>query len=297
MSDANSNGILALCRACAATVVALFTAVSVQAQTFINPGTTTVLDVTLSSEDCFTYPDQELAIGPKRTCLADADAATTQPIEVLAASGISSDPDTFFGQEVLAIGTLYQTIQIPLPGAEELHSPVLPVQIGTEVSWSGGMIVAGLDSTFAQVVATLQIRDITDATGSDLGPVVASNTFLFERTDADFEITIPDGTITAIADFLNLIEIVDISNRSGADVTALLVRGRTYAIELEARCDVQVPIFGFASCLFSSSALTTLGITPSDLFTPIDDDGFRVTDFTVTVGSDPVQDLLGTGGN
>lgn len=265
-----------------------------QAQTVVLPGTTTQIDISTTLERCVEDAPSTSGIPATTTCLADADALDGPPLRVLAASGLSSDPDSFFGQTVVSVATLFATIQIPVP-AGGAYSPVLPVQIATEVTWSGGTVVAGIDSTFAQVVATFQVRDITDAAANPPGPVVASDTFLFERTDADFEIIIPDElSVSAIADFLNLINIVDISNSSGTDFTALLVRGRTYALELEAKCDVQVPIFGFGACLFSSDVLTDLGLPDNDLFPALENDGFSATNISVTVGSDPVENLLGS---
>lgn len=264
-----------------------------QAQTLVSPGTTTIIPIANSANDCVQEASIVAGVQPVTTCSADATAPV--PLQVLAASGISSDPDTFFGQTVVSIAKLIQNIQIPVP-AQGAYSPALPVQIATEAAWSGGMVVAGLDSTFAQVVATFQIRDITDATADNPGPVVASDTFLFERTDADFEISIPDNALDFV-DFLNLIDIVDVSNSSGTDITAFLVRGRTYAIELEAKCDVQAPIFGFGACLYSGNVLTALGLPAGDLLTLVENDGFSATDITVTVASDPIQNLLSSLGN
>jgi len=265
------------------------------AQTDVFPGTSTVIDITTSAVDCME-DESDLGGGsvlPKTECYVEATA--DRSIQVLAASGISSDPNNFFGQTVVAAGRLIQTIQIPVP-AEGAYSPSLPVQIATEATWSGGMVVAGIDSTFAQVSGTLQIRDVTNATVDAPGPVVASNTFLFERVDADFEIEIPSDASDFVS-FLNLIEVVDISASSGVDITAILVRGHTYAVELEAKCDVQVPVVGFGVCLYSSNALVELGIPSSDLFAAVENDGFQFSDITVTVGSDNVENLLGALGN
>ena len=283
MYRVRSNRALTTCRVFAAIAATLVGAATGQAQTVVLPGTTTVIDITTSAEDCFE--DASVLTGvvqPVTECVSDAPASL--PLQVLAASGISSDPNDFFGQTVLSVGKLIQEIQIPVPAGGAFSSS-LPVQIATEVTWSGGMVVAGIDSTFAQVAGTFQVRDLTT------GLVVASNTFLFERADADFEISVPESPSDFLA-FLNLIEVVDVSNSSGADITVFLVRGRTYAIELEAKCDVQVPILGFGVCLYSSNALSVLGLPESDLFTAIDNDGFSATDITVTVGSDNVQDLF-----
>jgi hypothetical protein len=278
-----------------ASTVMLTGLASAGAQVQVLPGTTTVLDITTSAETCFTDATSSGGIEPVKDCFPDADANPDTQLRVLAVSGLSDNPDTFFGQTVQAIGTLSQVIEIPVASTDP-SSDVLPVQIATEVTWSGGTVVAGLDSTFAQVVATFQVRDVTDA---DDGPVVVSDTFLFERTDADFDIPLPDqGAVNAIADFLNLIDIVDISNSSGTDVTVLLARGRQYQIEIEAKCDVQVPILGFGACLFSSDLLDVLNLDlpTGNGFPALDNDGFSATNISVTVGSDPVQDLFLFGG-
>ncbi|MEE4376567.1 MAG: hypothetical protein V2J55_03530 [Candidatus Competibacteraceae bacterium] len=271
-------------------MTALLGATSVRAETLVVPGTTTEIDITASAGSCVTEEPVTGAIPATADCVANANASDGAPLRVLAASGLSSDPETFFGQNVLSVATLSSNIQIPVPSGGA-YSSVLPVQIATEVAWSGGAIVAGIDSTFAQVAATFQIRDVTDATVSDPGPVVASDDLLFERIDADFDIIIPEDA-SAVADYLNLIEIVDITNSSGTDITAYLVRGRTYAIEIEAKCDVQVPVLGFGACLFSSDVLTLLNLPENALFPALNDDGFSATNISVTVASDPVQDLL-----
>jgi hypothetical protein len=265
-----------------------------QSPDIVLPGTTTLFDVFTSSEDCTTDAIDTGGIAPRALCKADADALDGPQLRVTATSGLSTDPDAFFGQQVSSVATLSRSIQIPVP-ASGPYSPVLPVQIATEVAWSGGAIAAGIDTTLVQVVATFQIRDITDATSESPGPVVASDTFLFERTDADFEIPL-NADATALADLVNTVDLVDISNSSGTDVTALLKRGRTYRLELEAKCDVQVPIVGFGVCFFSKDLLQSISINiPFPLFLEFfANDGFSVSDFTVAVGSDPLQDLFGT---
>jgi hypothetical protein len=256
----------------------------------VGPGTTTQLDIKESSEDCSTDASVPGGDAPTAVCSADADAPDGPQLRITALSL----PNTS-GQRALSVATLSRSIQIPMPTSGP-YSPVLPVQIATEVAWSGGAIVAGIETTFEQVVGTFQLRDITDAATESPGPVVASDTFLFERTDADFEIPVPTD-YSGIAGFVNLVEFVDISNSSGADVTALLERGRTYRIELEAKCEVEVPYLGYGVCLFSKDAQALLPglVTPAaNGFPAWDNDGFAVSDITVTVGSDPVQGLAVT---
>jgi hypothetical protein len=265
-----------------------------QSPDIVLPGTTTQFDVLTSSEDCTTDAIDTGGIAPQAYCTADADALDGPQLRVIATSGLSTDPDSFFGQSVSSVANLSHSIQIPVP-ASGPYSQVLPVQIATEVAWSGGAIAAGIDTTLVQVVATFQVRDITDATPESPGLVVASDTFLFERTDADFEIPL-NADASALIDLVNTIDIVNISNSSGADVTALLERGRTYRIELEAKCDVQVPIVGFGVCFFSKDLLENISINiPFPNFPALfENDGFSVSDITVAVGSDPLQDLFGT---
>jgi len=268
--------------------------VHAQSPDIVLPGTTTHFDALTSSENCTTFVDDTGGgIAPQAWCTADADAQDGPQLRVAAASGLSTDPDAFFGQSVSSVATLSRSIQIPIP-ASVPYSPVLPVQIATEVAWSGGTIAVGLDTTFVQVVATFQVRDITGATAGSPGPVVASDTFLFERTDADFDL--PAGAdAEEIAGLVNNIYLVNITSSSGTGMTALLERGRTYRIELEAKCDVQVPVLGFGVCFFSKDLppyFVVRGSPDGQLF--FDNDGFSVSDITVAVGSDPLQDLLGT---
>jgi hypothetical protein len=260
-----------------------------QSPDIVLPGTTTQLYIGESSENCSTEFYDVYPFGGQEFCFADADALDGPQLRVIA----GSRPDNCC-ESYASVATLSRSIQIPVPTSGP-YSPMLPVQVATEVAWSGGTIVAGLASAFAQVVATFQIRDITDATTESPGPVVASDTFLFERTDTDFQIPVSSG-VYAIADFVNLIEVVDISNSSGADVTAVLERGRTYRIELEAKCEVEVALAGFGICVFSKDMLTLLGLVSpaANGFPATDNDGFAVSDITVTVGSDPVQGLAVT---
>jgi len=272
-----------------------------QSVDIVLPGTTTQFDIASSSGNCSTkattrcfnrYSNTtEQCIGANNymttICSADADPLDNGPqLRVIAASSFSIYSNT----EVESIATLSRSIQVPVPTSGP-YSTSLPVQVATEVAWSGGAIVAGFDLVNVQVIATFQIRDVTDATAESPGPVVASDTFLWERTDADLQVPFGAGAVFTLVNLLP--EFVDISNSSGTDVTALLERGRTYRIELEAKCVVDVPWAGWGVCLFSKDAPELLSlVTPVTTGFPAwDNDGFAVSDFTVTVGSDPVQGL------
>jgi hypothetical protein len=168
------------------------------------------------------------------------------------------------------------------------------VQIATEASWDGLMFALGLNTTFAQVIATLQVRDTTT------GEVVASDTFLNERVDAEFDPSLLRGNILGATNA----EIVTYS--SGTDLTAYLARGRNYAIEVEAKCEISVPLLGAAVCtfydavpelpdlreLFPNGGNAQQASRRLGLFEIFDGDGFDVIDITVTVASDPIEALL-----
>ncbi len=179
-------------------------------------------------------------------------------------------------------------------------SQTLPVQISTEVSWSGLMFAVGVNSTFAQVAATLQVRD------SETGEVIASDTFLFERVDADFDPALLE------LDVLSSVDAKIIKYGSGSDITAYLKRGRNYIVEVEAKCEVSVPLLaGGAACSFYSetpqvisdlvalfpqqqrdnpeSELTAEQLGIDKIF---QGQGFSVPNITVAVPSDPIEALL-----
>lgn len=224
-----------------------------------------------------------------------ADPTLDSPLQVLAITGLllgfsTGDPDK--DQRVSSTATLINQIRIPEP-VDGLFSEVLRVQVATEIRWGGGIVVTGVDSTYGQVSATLQVRDVTDATVDDPGPVIASDTFLFERIDAFIDID-PSGGITKVLEILELLDLKDIANSTGSDVTAWLKRGRTYAIELQAKCQVGGVVLGFGLCTFTPDFLTELGIdAPPGVGPLFEDDGFAVGDIHVTVASDPVQDFVG----
>ena len=216
-------------------------------------------------------PESGDGIAVDATCRTEETGGTSGPrhLEVNSHTGFTTE-DLPTGQEAVAVATLINEISIPEAPASG-GSDVLPVQIATEVNWSGVLLAAGVNSTFAQVVATLQARDM------ETNEVVASNTFLFERVDADLTLNVIDA-----------LEGMDLTNSSGADITALMKRGRTYRIEVEAKCHVSVPLMGAALCTFIDSPVGLPGA--DDL---LGGDGFDVKSITVTVAGDPVETLLG----
>ena len=240
--------------------VALLGAIPVQAQTLIMPGESIVLNTADQAPVC---SGQDSGAPVTRDCQTNG-----RHLDVVVVSGISAD-ELLDPQTGSAIATLSNEILIP---DSTTGSQVLPVQIATEVSWSGALIVGGFNNTFAQVIATLQVRDTTT------GLVVASDTFLFERADA-----------TLTLDVLSIGSGARIANSTGTDITAFLVRGRTYAIEVEAKCDMAVPLLGAAACTFFDN-VNAGDLVFSSLFIG---DGFDIGAITVSVESDPVEQLLG----
>ena len=256
--------------------ICLAFAPTAQAETSVSPGTSMVLsvsdDLTCATDGYGPNSDEGANIAIKLNCATNDEDYTVNPrhLNVNAVSGISTTqlPD---GQKATSVATLINEISIPEAAAFG-GSEVLPVQIATEVSWSGILLAGGLNSTFAQVVATLQVRNVTT------GNVVASNTFLFERVDADLTLEIIDA-----------VEGIDITNSTGVDITALLIRGQIYTIEVEVKCEMSIPLLGLgvAACSFWDGGASIPGTVA--LF---DGDGFDVDDITVTVATDPVEVLL-----
>jgi len=126
-----------------------------------------------------------------------------------------------------AVGRIGNTIQIPALESGQVGSEVLAAQFSTEVAWNGLLWNRRISiPSWAQVVATLQLRDLTT------GAVVASNTFLNERADLEFVLPENFGDFTFFAYGWR-----SVKNASGVDLTAQIVRGRDYRIEIEAKCE------------------------------------------------------------
>jgi hypothetical protein len=135
-----------------------------------------------------------------------------------------------------AVGRIGNTIQIPVLESGQVGSEVLAAQISTEVEWNGLLWNRRISiPSWAQIVATLQLRDLTT------GSVVASNTFLNERADLDSTLPANFGDFSAFA-----YGWTSVQNASGVDLTAQLVRGRTYRIEIEAKCEDLSVVFPVA---------------------------------------------------
>jgi hypothetical protein len=269
---------------------------SSQAQLLLQPGAQATIAIDSVASDCTTdesVAGTKFAGSPITACLDDPGAETQ--LEVFAASAFSSQFQLFTGtfssiQNHSATARLISEVEVETP-SEEPYSSTLKMQVATEAAWSGGFIAAGAPSTFGQVTATLQLRDVTDATESDPGPVIASDTFFVERFDSTFDLEV--GSVSSsLVDLLNQVDAIDVSNSSGADLTAWVRRGRTYQIELEVKCDVGAPAFGFAICMFSgASAADELQLSSTNpLAVVLANDGFRIAPIEVRVDSDPVQD-------
>ena len=249
---------------------ALLGTIPVQAQILIMPGESIVLD----TEDGAACEELDSGPGVQTNCFFEsADIAVVRNLNVAVVSDITLEgEDLLQPQTGSATATMINQVLIP-------DSPngiqILPVQIATEVSWLGYLIVGGFNNTFAQVSATLQVRNTTT------DQVVASDTFLFERADASLTL-----------DALEVISGTMISNGTGTDITALLERGQTYAIEVEAKCDMAVPFVGGAACLFLHNANSSIDNLPFAVGA-FSANGFDIGAITVTVASDAVEDLLG----
>lgn len=235
----------------------------VQAQTVILPGESIVLNSADAPPEC---SGEDSGVPVTRECQTNE-----RHLDVAAVSGISSE-ELLDSQTGSTLATLINQILIP---ESANASQVLAVDVATEVAWSGALIVGGFNNTFAQVIATLQVRNTTT------GQVVASDTFLFERADAKL----------AILDAIDIVSGVKITNSTGTNITAFLERGQIYAIEVEAKCDIAVPSLGGSACTFFDDVASVITIIPfSSAFVG---DGFDVGPITVTVASDPVEGLLG----
>lgn len=295
MNSVGSNPLLlAFCSVVVAAGASVWGALPAAAQPVeLAPGTKTTIGVEETTPDCSTAEsvsgsNVQTFWSPSTLCVAEP--TSDPPLQVFAISAFSAKSpfaETTFSslQNLSATARLVRDIEIPLP-AEEPFLSNLWAHVATEVAWSGGFVAAGTPSTYAQITGTLQVRDLST------GLVIASNTFFTERFDSELALPTSIG-FGGLVDALNQVNAVDVSSSSGADVKALLQRGRTYAIEVEAKCDVGAPAFGFAFCLFAGDVVGELGL-PSDhpLVGVFADDGFLVAPFEVTVDSDAVEDAL-----
>lgn len=193
-----------------------------------------------------------------------------------------------------AIGRIGNTIQIPQPGVDQIGSEVLTAQISTEVNWVGVLWNRRpFLPSWTQVVGTLQVRDLAT------GLVVASKTFLNER--ADLENNLPPSDFFVGEAAVNLLYgWTTVRNSSGVDLTAELLRGRAYRIEIEAKCEdlSLLPIVNFdisganvsgiftgGGCFFSDATQDPLNLSFGD-FVFDTEGGFQVSPITVTVQDD-----------
>lgn len=241
---------------------------------------------------------------PSASCIADAAART---VRVDAGIGgfcvaASRQEPIFFPEGPIrsssAIGRIVSTFQIEAP-TEEPAAASLPVQISTEVSWDGVLFpLASLPPIFSQFTGTLQVRDLTTQ------EVVASNTFLFKRSGptsaGDLILSCNQGgcSLSNPADFL-----VSLVSSTGADLKAKLLRGRDYAVEVEAKCDHTgnyrgsfagiSGVTGFpGGCFFGAGETASLNSLTRGAAN-IDFDGMTVAPITITVGDDVTAALGG----
>ena len=133
--------------------VALLGAIPVQAQTLIMPGESIVLNTADQAPVC---SGQDSGAPVTRDCQTNG-----RHLDVVVVSGISAD-ELLDPQTGSAIATLSNEILIP---DSTTGSQVLPVQIATEVSWSGALIVGGFNNTFAQVIADAAGQGYDDRPG------------------------------------------------------------------------------------------------------------------------------------
>ena len=179
---------------------ALLGTIPVQAQTLIIPGESIVLD----TEDGAACEEQDSGPPVQKLCrFKSGDMALVRNLNVTVVSGVTPEGEELLEPQTGA-ATTTMTNQVLIPNSPT-GIQILPVQIATEVSWTGYLIVGGFNNTFAQVSATLQIRNTTT------NQVVASDTFLFERADASLTL-----------DAVEAISGAKLSNGTGTDITALL---------------------------------------------------------------------------
>lgn len=279
-----------------------------RAETVLVPGqTVTLAEASTAYCDTETTGPFEYARGgetfsqpevPIVNCEADPAARTLKVFAggdfILAVSSTPPPIEIVPGQDLIrrgsATGQLFNLIQIESLAAGEVGSETLPVQVSTEVSWDGMLWARSLlPPRHIQITGTLQVRDLT----TDL--IVASNTFLFEQE----QVGLPTFNFFSADIFRGFVKR---TGGTGVDVTAPLLRGRQYAVEVEAKCEdagvlaiVDALLFGFdvvgwaylGACYFDGSRVAAIG--GGDFPLTIDfpgGDGFEVAPFTVTVASD-----------
>lgn len=208
-----------------------------------------------------------------------------------------------------SVGSLGKVIRIPALEAGENGAESLEAQIGAQIDWSGILWNRRFSiPSWTQVVGILQVRDLTT------GQVVASNTFLNERSDLDSNL--PASVAGTGINFI--FGWTTVKDSRSADVTVKLLRGRDYRIEVEAKCedlglligtDFFLPGLGGGAgffygggCVFSdffdnsdpNSIITDyLGVIPIPITLFDAADGFQVSPFTVTVQDDITSRMAG----
>lgn len=243
------------------------------------------------------------------TVSCDTTNAAAGALRVRAGSGLLFAVSTKPGEVVLfpsedpirygfAIGRIGTIIRIPAPGIGEVGAEVLATQISTEIDWAG-LLWNRKPSipSWTQVVGTLQVRDLTT------GLVVASNTFLNERLDLENNLPTDyfSGALNAFFGWTT------VRASTGADLTAQLLRGRDFRIEIEAKCEdlgpillgtFQFPFFsviGFVhggGCFFGDTADTLIVSFFNNPATRYNSGGgFHVGAVTVTVQDDVKAEL------
>jgi hypothetical protein len=303
---------------CVFIVLAVVSASIAHAQNEVLPGETATLELSAYSE-CeehtkqYAYKINGVRYNPKLPVVnCDVTQSASGLLKVRAgrgafiAGGGSNQEITPIGEPLrhgYAIGRIGNIIQIPEIDPDHVGSEVLAAQISTEVAWNGLLWNRRISiPSWTQVVATLQVRDTTD---SEAGPLIASTTFLNERADLDSNLPASFGDFYAFAYGWTTVR-----NSSGVDLTAQLVRGRTYRIEVEAKCEDLSVVFPVAinpfadyggvprtvlwsggGCFFSNSAsgdaldLTLTSFFGSHLRYNVKG-GFEVQPLTVTVQDD-----------
>ncbi len=198
-----------------------------------------------------------------------------------------------------AAGRLINRFELAAPDTSPA-SDTLPVQVSTEINWDGILYpLKILPPTYAQVTATLQIRDTTTE------EVVASNTFLFENAASITDLR-PGGIVDCTSgtdidcELKNPFDLlVSVNNGTGADLSAELVRGREYTVEIEAKCE-HTANFGLegiwvfalpAGCFFGAGETEDFNDFTNQFGVDALFDGFTVAPITVTVGPDVVAQV------